>query len=113
MTNKKDLLKNYKAMDETENVVLADRRVVKARGCGNVTLGARGMARCFRLWICRVVPIWASIASGTQGMEAFIWKWNLINEHPDNEMITDILTKPWAKPQFMELRELMGLDKIA
>ena len=49
MTNKKDLLKNYKAMDETENVVLADRRVVKARGCGNVTLGARGMARCFRL----------------------------------------------------------------
>ena len=36
MTNNKDLLIDYKAMDETENVALGDGRVVKAHGYGNV-----------------------------------------------------------------------------
>ena len=78
MTNNKDLLIDYKAMDETENVALGDGRVVKAHGYGNVYMKMKFDKRSSKKGVLYNVLYVPNLTSNLFSVRAAVTKGNTV-----------------------------------
>ena len=78
MTNDKDLLINYKAIDEAENVALGDGHAVKAHGYGNVYMKIKFDKHSSKKEVLYDVPYVPKLTNNLSSVRAAVTKSNTV-----------------------------------